>query len=304
MVIADSYIIDDDTIIIFDLLNMLSGKKQQIKVLITGGTSGLGLELGKLLYHSDYEIYILGRTIKENSFGGLNIHFIRTDFSNLNDLRRVLYEMTDGKTEFDIIINNAGVLSPDVYTLTKDGFEYTYQVNFLSHLIINDLVLKTGSYKDGLKIISVTSPVYRTVKASFSIPSLEKYRSFRVYAESKLYLLVAGHYLKEKYPDKRFVVAGFNPGVFSSGISRSRGSLFRKLYSVAAPFMKSPGSVAKALAEVIRDGDYEEFLIYDSIHRFRCFPYDPIIRKRFLEMVNEVNGQLRSEGSPVNSIQV
>jgi hypothetical protein len=68
--------------------------------------------------------------------------------------------------------------------------------------------------------------------------------------------------------------------------------------------MKSPASVAKDLAEVIRYGTYEEFLIYKNIHRSRNFPYEPIIRKRFLEMVNAVNGKLRSSDSPVNSIQV
>ena len=48
---------------------MATGGKSGRKVLITGGTSGLGLELARKLLAAGYEVWVTGRTLKYSDRG-------------------------------------------------------------------------------------------------------------------------------------------------------------------------------------------------------------------------------------------
>lgn len=236
-------------------------------VLITGGTSGLGLELAKILAADGLEVYAMGREARENFPKTGNLHFVKTDFSDLKQVRRSVNDLLDNDVDFDYIVSNAGVLNPPDFTVTADGFEYGFQVNFLSHLLINDLFLK--NIKRGVfpKILFVTSPVYKYVKPSFSIPTADKYNAFRGYSESKFYLLLLGKYFELKFPGLNLRYSGFNPGTFRSGIHRMQMRWFGVMYRVGAPFMKNPAKVARSLACILRDNSIQDRVIFHHSRR-------------------------------------
>lgn len=239
------------------------------KVLITGGTSGLGYELVKLLQSEGYEVFATGRNsaILENLPG--DIHFIKIDFSDLNSISRNIRQLFDRGIRFDLVINNAGILTPSEFTTSVNGIEYSFQVNFLSHFLINDLIISNKNHSDPLTIVSVTSPVYKYVKADFIKPVPEVYRSFKTYSESKYYMLLIGEFLLKKYPEKNVKFIGFNPGTFSSGIYRMQKSWFKMMYRVAAPFMRSPVRVAHLLTDILKEGNHENGAVYMRKNRFR-----------------------------------
>jgi NAD(P)-dependent dehydrogenase (short-subunit alcohol dehydrogenase family) len=225
----------------------LNGKK----ILLTGGTSGLGLEVSRLLLSKGGMVCAMGRNLKAPMIRSENFSFIKSDFSDLNNVVNSVNDMIRLNVRFDIIINNAGVLSPPDYRETKDGFEFSFQVNYLSHLIINEMIMRYQAVPDPITFLAVTSPVYKHVSPSFRIPAPEGYRSFKTYSESKYYLLLMGDYLKHKFPESNFMFIGFNPGTFGSGIYRTQNAWFRTLYRIAAPFMRSPSGVASSLCSVL-----------------------------------------------------
>jgi NAD(P)-dependent dehydrogenase (short-subunit alcohol dehydrogenase family) len=220
------------------------------KILLTGGTSGLGLEVAKLLLLKGAEVWAMGRSLKDTDSENPGYRFIRTDFAEMDQLIVSLKDLLKDDVRFDLIINNAGVLSPADYNETKDGFEYTFQVNYLSHLVINEAVMKCGAYNDPLMILAVTSPVYNHIRPDFKIPGKTGYRSFRVYSESKYYMLLIGDILKREFPESKFGFYGFNPGTFGSGIYRMQKPWFHVMYKIAAPFMRRSASVAGSLVRV------------------------------------------------------
>jgi NAD(P)-dependent dehydrogenase (short-subunit alcohol dehydrogenase family) len=254
-------------------LEYIYGSKKYLlkkgKVLITGGTSGLGYDLVKHFLTEGYEVFTTGRDHSRLSKSGGELQFLKTDFSDLDDVKSVIQKILNNGTRFDIVINNAGVLSPPEYSPTVNGFEYSFQVNFLSHLLINDLILRAKSKADALTIASVTSPVYKYVKPDFKLPERPGYKAFKTYSESKLYLLFIGEYLLKRHPGNDFNYICFNPGIFSSGIYRMQKSWFHRMYRIGAPFMRSPSHVAHLFAEILNEEALISGSVYRSKNRFR-----------------------------------
>jgi NAD(P)-dependent dehydrogenase (short-subunit alcohol dehydrogenase family) len=244
-------------------------KTDNKKILITGGTSGLGLELVRLFHRQGYYVVTTGRReITVPEFKDRYTYY-RIDFSDLELTASTFREIVKAH-EFDIIINNAGVLSPPQRTQTKDGLEYTFQVNYLAHLLINEIVLSKQSGMKPLRIASITSPVYSLARVEINNGS--NYRALRAYSNSKLYQALMCRYLIEHHVGKNLVCISFDPGTFDSGIYRMRGRLFILLYRIASPFMRSPCKVARVLNDVITNEVITNGVIYDFRKRIILIP--------------------------------
>lgn len=82
-------------------------------VLITGGTSGIGLELVKQLTEQGANIIITGRNpgpLNEAQKKFPNIHTFQSDVSNPDDIARLYQAVTREFPDLNIIINNAGLM--------------------------------------------------------------------------------------------------------------------------------------------------------------------------------------------------
>jgi len=247
------------------------GNHEGRRVLITGGTSGLGFEVAKRLLRDDYIVCVTGRKFDRGSIVSDRFYFVKSDFSLLPEVASSVNRITELIGNPDIIINNAGILSPPVFTLSSDGFEISFQVNLFSHLLLNERFIRQHEPGRRLMIVSVTSPVYRYVRPDYKLPLKENYSPFRVYAESKFYMLSLGKYLAEKYPEKKFDFIGYNPGTFRSGIYRMQKRYFHILYRIAAPFMRSPEMVADNLVKIIENGSQSAGKVYRSLSKSEPF---------------------------------
>jgi len=235
-------------------------------ILITGGTSGLGFELAKICCSNKYNVWITGRSLKSGLPEGMKIHFLRVDFSDLRQTTGVIKELITQGVRFDTIVNNAGVLGPVSFCRSEDGIEYTFQVNFLAHLLVNDMILSAPVPGHRIKLAIVTSPIYRLVKPDFKMPDETTYEPYTVYALSKYYLLLSADFLKKKHGDKDIRLIKFNPGVFRSGIFRMKREWFQFLYKIAAPFMRSPALVADKLFELLESDSVADGIVYKDCH--------------------------------------
>jgi NAD(P)-dependent dehydrogenase (short-subunit alcohol dehydrogenase family) len=234
------------------------------KILITGGTSGLGLELVKCFLKRGYEVLATGRVNKAIPDSHDRFTFCMTDLSDLNQTSDALKKICK-ENKFDIIINNAGVLSPPDMLLTDDGNEYSFQVNFLSHLLINEIIIRHHEFERPLKIAATVSLVYRFAENELKFLNSEKdYRPLEAYSNSKLYLALMCSHLPRKYQSCNLRCIGFDPGVFSSGIYRMQKGWFRFFYKVAAPFMRNPEKVAAGYADLIEREDLVNGAIYKT----------------------------------------
>lgn len=252
------------------------------RVIITGGTSGLGKSLAFKFLERGCEVIILGRSIDKISVSGLKAMY--SDFTKLSSVAEVVKELRRKKLKPDILINNAGILSPPAYTETSDGFEISYQVNFLSHVLLTRLMLKNNLLSDAL-VINMSSPIYTRGR----IPLEENlqpnsYSILQDYANSKLFMAL----LSEQLASEGVRGFSFNPGTFRSGIYRSQKDWFHQLYRVAAPFMISSRNVAEKVLRIVEKDTFRSGEIINKNGRGKTLDHvENNSKNRFWVDINE-----------------
>jgi short-subunit dehydrogenase involved in D-alanine esterification of teichoic acids len=141
-----------------------------MKVLITGGTNGMGKGLAKILAGVDnqlHEVIILCRskdlgaaTIKEieNTTDNKKISIVICDLTKLRDVRNAIIEIQRQHKYLDGIFINAGLGYASERVETEDGMDSHFQVNYLSQfmLTLNLLNLLENSENGGRIIFNVT----------------------------------------------------------------------------------------------------------------------------------------------------
>ncbi len=141
-----------------------------MKILVTGGTNGMGKGVAKVLAGIDnqtHEVILLCRskelgesTIKdiENSTMNKKISIILCDLAKLNDVRNAINEIQSKHKFLDCIFINAGLGYAAKRVETEDGMDSHFQVNYLSQfmLTLNLLNLLENSESGGRVIFNVT----------------------------------------------------------------------------------------------------------------------------------------------------
>lgn len=141
-----------------------------MKILITGGTNGMGKGVAKVLADIDnqaHEIIILCRSkdlgeevIRElvDTTSNKKISIVVCDLTKLSDVKKTIIEIQNKHTFLDGIFINAGLGYAAKRVETEDGFDPHFQVNYLSQfmLTLNLLNLLEKSENGGRIIFNVT----------------------------------------------------------------------------------------------------------------------------------------------------
>jgi hypothetical protein len=141
-----------------------------MKILVTGGTNGMGKGVAKILAGMDdqtHEIIILSRskalgeaTVQEleSSTKNKNISIILCDLAKLSDVRQAIQDIQSQHPFLDGLFINAGLGYAAKRVETEDGMDPHFQVNYLSQfmLTLNLLPLLEKSEAGGRVVFNVT----------------------------------------------------------------------------------------------------------------------------------------------------
>jgi short-subunit dehydrogenase len=110
------------------------------KALIFGHTSGLGKALCKRLQKEGYEVIgIARREIGEPTKGLTNIV---ADLSDEGEIHRVIKEIKNKHSTFDVLIFCSGMLTAhEIDKLDYPAMEYMYRVNLFAPMLIESQLL-------------------------------------------------------------------------------------------------------------------------------------------------------------------
>jgi NAD(P)-dependent dehydrogenase (short-subunit alcohol dehydrogenase family) len=176
--------------------------------IVTGSNTGLGLEAARQLLQLDLSRLILA--VRSQAKGDAAAETLRNEFPiaqvevwilDMEDFESVSAFAMKGQTlgRIDIIILNAGVQNKDCIVSTKTGKEQTFQVNYLSTIMLAVLLLPTLRSKGGLggkpaRLTVVTSTTAYFADFNHEKPILpqfdEKYDPTKWYAREKLLQMV------------------------------------------------------------------------------------------------------------------
>ncbi len=150
-------------------------------ILITGGSSGIGLEFVKQLNQLGATLIITGRNKEKlNEVKSMfpNVHTIESDMGNTEDIMQLHQILTVQHPQLDIVINNAGIMrkiSLQQENLSLDELTSEIEVNLngiikLNHLLIPHLKTKKEAaivnISSGLAFVPfLASPIYSVAKA-------------------------------------------------------------------------------------------------------------------------------------------
>jgi NAD(P)-dependent dehydrogenase (short-subunit alcohol dehydrogenase family) len=221
--------------------------------LITGATEGIGKATATALAHKGYAVVLAARdeakaasvaTELAASTGNNDVDYLIADLGSLAQLRRLAETFTQRYPRLDVLINNAGVIMPR-RVLTDDGYETTFQVNYLAQFYLTQLLLDALETSPQGRIINLSSSVYRAGK--FDPDNLQgehRFSTIGAYAASKLCVLLFTIELASRLAPTRVTANAAHPGIVRTPMMRGAHGALRAISYAALPFSRSPAGGA------------------------------------------------------------
>jgi NAD(P)-dependent dehydrogenase (short-subunit alcohol dehydrogenase family) len=162
---------------------------------VTGGNSGIGYETALALAGRGASVVIAARSVERGEAAAARIASIvpQADVSvgalDLSDLRSVAAFADDLKARFgrlDLLINNAGVMTPPQRRETVDGHELQFGTNHLGHFALTGHLLPLLQGPHGARVVTLSSLMHWFGKIDFDDLQGRRYSPDRAYAQSKL----------------------------------------------------------------------------------------------------------------------
>ena len=227
--------------------------------IVTGANSGLGFGLARRVAAADADVVM---AIRNRAKGEAAIEKIRAtvpdakltiktlDLSSLAAVAALGEQLNAEGRPIDILINNAGVMTPPERDTTADGFELQFGSNHLGHFALTGHLLPLLRAAKDARVVSLSSLAARTGRMHFDDPQFEKsYAPMSAYGQSKVAVLMFAREL-----DRRSREAGWgilsnaaHPGLTKTNLQisgpshgREKPALMQRLYTASwrwAPFL-------------------------------------------------------------------
>ncbi|CAN7947506.1 unnamed protein product, partial [Ixodes hexagonus] len=88
---------------------------------------------------------------------GKHVVCMQLDLCSFDSIRDFATKVIASEERLDVLINNAGMMSPPQREETKDGFEVTFQANHLGHFLLTHLLLDLLKKSQPSRIVVVGS---------------------------------------------------------------------------------------------------------------------------------------------------
>jgi len=177
-----------------------SGKR----AVVTGANSGTGKEAAKRLAASGAHVVMAVRTIAKGEAAreeilaahpDASLEVRRVDLADLATVRAFAEGLTADGVPLDLLVNNAGVMTPPTRMTTADGFELQLGSNHLGPFALTMRLLPLLLTAPSPRVVTMSSGTANFGRIHFDDLQWERrYSPSRAYAQSKLAdLLMARH---------------------------------------------------------------------------------------------------------------
>ncbi|WP_028810535.1 SDR family NAD(P)-dependent oxidoreductase [Streptomyces flavidovirens] len=193
--------------------------------LVTGATSGIGWETARLLAEQGCHVVVHAPDMAsgEEAITRLvatgitpdRLDLAIADFSRLGEVRAMAQSVARHHPAVDVLVNNAAVAAPERHTITADGVELSFQVNFLAAYVLTRALTGPLTARPGSRVVNVSSSMHRTASIAWNdVNRTRRYSQLAAYAQSQLALTV---FARAKAPQGCTVVS-MNPGICETSL--------------------------------------------------------------------------------------
>ncbi|KAJ8132787.1 hypothetical protein O1611_g838 [Lasiodiplodia mahajangana] len=221
--------------------------------LITGGNTGLGKELARMLYSKNAKVYIAART-EAKATGAINdikravpgsrgeLAFIKLDLADLTTIKASAQAFLQKEQRLHVLFNNAGVMKPSPNNMkTVQGYETQLGVNnvgtFLFTKFLTPTLVETAKTEapGTVRIVWVGSSAGeapQSPKGGVPLDNLDYHKDttwFPKYCISKAGNYYQGSEFARRYKADGVLSVTLNPGNLDSDLWRNQGPIASRL---------------------------------------------------------------------------
>jgi len=218
----------------------LEGKLTGKVIVITGTTSGIGLEAARALSVTGATLLLPVRDPEaaKAALDGIlepgRVSLVKMDTSSFASVREAAAAiLTKSNNQVNILINNAGVMGIQNRELTPDGHEKHFATNHLGHFLLFQLLksalLASSTPEFQSRVVNVASSAHRVQPLGESDNyNFEKggYHFGLAYSQSKLANVYMANELDRRYGQKGLRATSLCPGIVNTHMSRHVGKEF------------------------------------------------------------------------------
>jgi NAD(P)-dependent dehydrogenase (short-subunit alcohol dehydrogenase family) len=197
---------------------------------ITGATSGLGLETARVLASAGATVILAGRgldrlaiaaeTILESA-SSARLASVDVELGSQESIRAATASLRDGLDRIDLLINNAGVMMTP-FGRTADGFETQFGINHLGHFVWTTDLLPLVAAAPGARIVNLTSAGHGIADLDLDDPNWERreYDKFAAYGAAKTANILFTVALDARYAGDGVRSYAVHPGLVATSLGR------------------------------------------------------------------------------------
>jgi NAD(P)-dependent dehydrogenase (short-subunit alcohol dehydrogenase family) len=233
-------------------------------VVVTGASSGIGKATAEAFAVMGWHVICTGRNpdrceqaeadIRAAASGNARVDFLRGDFSEMADVKRVAGEIAALTDRIDILINNAGGVRDQRY-LTSEGNEATFAANHLApFLLTRELLTQLKAAADGkapgtVRVLATSSLAHASTPGMHwdDLQNLETdpFPATPAYCQAKLANLLYTRELNKRLSGDGIIAQAMSPGVVLTNFS-SYGDEAMQSY-----LKDAPGATAEEAARTL-----------------------------------------------------
>jgi NAD(P)-dependent dehydrogenase (short-subunit alcohol dehydrogenase family) len=202
-------------------------------VVVTGSTGGIGYGIARDLLSTGATVIVHGPTvlaaqtaIRRLINAGANparVDYVAADFARLSQVGHLAHFLTARYERIDALINNAAIAGPARRTVTRDGNELTFQVNYLAPFLLTRLLTPRLRAANG-RMVAVSSSLHRAADFNWSDPQRHRcYWSVAAYAQSKLALSMFTRAFAELQSE--VTATSVHPGIVETDLAHLYGEI-------------------------------------------------------------------------------
>ncbi|KAL0575656.1 short-chain alcohol dehydrogenase [Marasmius crinis-equi] len=187
-------------------------------VIVTGGNSGIGKQLVKVLVSKGAKVYLAARSeekfkqaVEDISDNSGEIKFLKLDLTTAKGAKEAAEEFKSKESSLHILFNNAGIMGTQNGVLTEDGYELRWAVNafgpfvFTYHLLPLLQQTAEASPLGTVRIVNVASDAPKRLSKNDGIPLDDptvgqKASTKQCYGYSKMGNIIITRQLAKRYP--------------------------------------------------------------------------------------------------------
>lgn len=280
-------------------------------ILITGATSGIGLEAAKVLSEKGAKIILPVRNLEKGKRAeqeikqrckSADVTLMKLDISDLDSVRLFADEFLKKYSKLDLLLNNAGIMWTPQKEITKQGQELQFATNHLGHFLLTGLLMPLLKATPNSRVISQSSVLHKKGQGQNFEPTIyfddlnfsKGYDTKKAYAQSKLANLLFTYELDRRFKaaDIHSIATASHPGYTATNLQKDAGFMMKVMNVLLAqkvnmgslPILRAATEPSLKGAEFFGPTKMNEMKGFPELVRSSDTSYDSNLAKKLWEV--------------------